>query len=114
MDEHIKNILMALVIFIMCYITLFLAATCQSARAQSVMKKGKTFIEMKDTTKVKETSIETDFLFVDTDGKCYNIYLSKNGKAFIKKVSKKTGRKYRRYLPEVTEMLEKDGTIKTQ
>lgn len=29
------------------------------------------------------------------------IYLSSTGKAFIKKVSKKTGKEYKQYLPEI-------------
>lgn len=114
-DERIKNILIALVIFIMCYITLFLAATCQSVRAQNVVKKGKTFVEVKSDTTKKESAKETDYLFVDkSDGKVYNVFVSKNGKAFIKKTSKKSERKYRRYLPEITKLLIENGTIKTQ
>jgi len=31
----------------------------------------------------------------------YPIYLSSTGKAFIKKVSKKTGKEYKQYIPEI-------------
>lgn len=75
-----------------------------AAEAQNVRKQGNTFIEQCDSTK-KSTVYETDYVYVDKDGKAYPIYLSKTGSAFIMKVSKKSGKKYRKYLPDVTNMI---------
>lgn len=47
----------------------------------------------------KET--KTEYIYEDSKGVKYPIWLSSTGKAFIKKVSKKTGKEYKQYLPEV-------------
>jgi hypothetical protein len=47
----------------------------------------------------KET--KTKYTYTDFKGNVYPIYLSASGKAFTKKVSKKTGKEYRQYLPEI-------------
>lgn len=99
--ECIENIGYALAIFLTVILLALISAT---ARAQNVRKQGNTFIEQCDSTK-KSTVYETDFVYVDKDGKAYPIYLSKTGSAFIMKVSKKSGKKYRKYLPDVTNMI---------
>ncbi len=73
-------------------------------QAQSVQLKGKTFYAAKDSSR-KSQSVKTDYVFVDTDHKQYPVFISKNGKAYIERVSKKTGKTWRKYLPKVTEML---------
>lgn len=73
-----------------------------TANAQGVTQQGNTFIAQKsskDNKQGKETP--TPYTYQDTKGKTYQIYLSASGKAFIKKVSQKTGKEYRQYLPEV-------------
>ena len=100
-DERIVNIIVAIVIFALAYLMFFVCAT---AKAQSVQRQGNTFI-VTDTVSKKECAVETDLLFIDKDKKVYNIYVSKNGNAFIYKISKKSGKKYRKYLPKVTEHL---------
>lgn len=102
-DERIVNILVAIIIFALVYFMFFICATAQ---AQSVQRQGNTFIAVDTTTTVKYH--ETDLLYVDKDKKVYNIYMSQNGSAFIFKISKKTGKKYRKYLPEVTKQLRED------
>lgn len=99
--ECIENIGYALAIFLTVILLALISATAQ---AQNVRKQGNTFIEQCDSTK-KSTVYETDFVYVDKDGKAYPIYLSKTGSAFIMKVSKKSGKKYRKYLPDVTNMI---------
>jgi hypothetical protein len=47
----------------------------------------------------KET--KTQYTFKDSKGNVYPVYLSASGKAFIKKASKKTGKEYKQYLPEI-------------
>lgn len=67
--------------------------------AQQVQQQGKNFIEVTTSKKSKET--KTEYLYTNSKGKVYPIYLSSTGKAFIKRVSKKSGKEYKRYLPEV-------------
>lgn len=74
--------------------------------AQSVTRQGNVFIEQKDTLFVNNGT-PTNYTYKAKDGKEYPIFLSKNGKAYIIRVSKKSGRFYRQYLPQVTEQLNK-------
>ena len=73
---------------------------------KNVRLDGTTFAVLKKDTKVNQNT-KTKYTFKAKDGKEYPIYLSKNGKAFIIRVSKKTGKEYKQYLPEVTEQLKK-------
>lgn len=104
MDYRLKGIITALILFSVVLMLVFAAST---ARAQSIVRQGNTFIEQIDTTKTKKKCqvYESDYLYCDKDGQVYTVYLSSNGNAFIVKVSKKSGKKYRKYLPEVTKML---------
>lgn len=74
--------------------------------AQSVTRQGNVFIEQKDTAFVNRGT-KTEFTYKAKDGKVYPIYLSKTGKAYIVRISKKTGKQYKQYLPKVTEQLNK-------
>ena len=68
--------------------------------AQSVQRQGNTFTQVNNKKSGgKET--KTQYTYKDSKGVEYPIYLSSTGKAFIKKVSKKTGNEYKQYLPEV-------------
>jgi hypothetical protein len=70
--------------------------------AQNVQLNGKTFVVVDSS---KSQPIATGYTFVDKTGVKYPVYLSKSGKAFILRKSKKTGKEYRQYLPQVTEKL---------
>ena len=72
-----------------------------------VTRNGNEFVSTKKST--KKEPIKTNYVYVDSDGKKYPIYISATGKAFIWKVSKKSGKKYKKYLPEVTKELQKQG-----
>jgi len=73
-----------------------------------VTQQGKEFVA---TPKQKQQAIKTDYTYKDSKGVSYPIYLSPKGKAFIIRVSKKTGKEYKQYLPEVTKRLNgKQGT----
>ena len=67
----------------------------------NVKLEGNTFsveqVESKDT--------KTKYTYKDKKGNIYPIYLSKRGKAYIIRTSKKTGKEYKQYLPEVTKQL---------
>jgi hypothetical protein len=77
-----------------------------STFAQDVKRVGNTFVEQVDSSKTQRGEAKkTNMTYIDKNGKSYDIYISSKGKAFIKKVSKKTGKEYRQYLPKVTEQL---------
>ena len=75
-----------------------------SSTAQNVTRTGNTFVQQ---SKQKAEATKTQYMYIDKDGIKYPIYLSSKGKAFIIKVSKKTGKEYRQYLPEITKQLSK-------
>ena len=71
-------------------------------QAQSVVKSGNTFTQVSNKggkSSGKET--KTQYTYKDSKGNVYLVYLSASGKAFIKKVSKKTGKEYKQYMPEI-------------
>ena len=71
-------------------------------QAQSVVKSGNTFTQVSNKggkSGGKET--KTQYTFKDSKGNVYPIYLSASSKAFIKRVSKKTGKEYKQYVPEI-------------
>jgi len=69
-------------------------------QAQGVERKGNNFTQVSNKkSSSKET--KTQYTYTDSKGTIYPVYLSSTGKAFIKKVSKKTGKEYRQYIPEV-------------
>lgn len=92
---------------------LFVAAVmllglCMGSYAQDVVKHGNTFTQVsKEKQSGKET--KTEYIYKDSKGVEYPVYLSASGKAFIKKISKKTGKEYRQYLPEVGKQINPDA-----
>lgn len=71
-------------------------------QAQSVQRHGNAFVQVsnpKAKSGGKET--KTQYTFTDSKGNSYPVYLSSTGKAFVKKVSKKTGKEYKQYVPEI-------------
>ena len=64
-------------------------ACCIDAMGQNVTRQ-----ESKPATK-------TEYIYTDNKGNSYPVWLSAKGKAFIIKVSKKTGKEYRQYVPEI-------------
>ena len=69
-------------------------------QAQSVQRQGNTFTQV---TNKKSTAKETktQYTYKDSKGVEYPVYLSSTGKAYIKKISKKTGKEYKQYVPEI-------------
>lgn len=71
-------------------------------QAQSVQRQGNNFTQVTNKggkSGGKET--KTQYTFKDSKGNVYPVYLSASGKAFIKRVSKKTGKEYKQYMPEI-------------
>jgi len=81
-------------------ISMMLALGVQNIYAQSVVRNGNTF---KSVTIKKESGKETptEYKYVDSKGEVYIVMLSSTGKAFIWRTSKKTGKAYKQYLPEI-------------
>lgn len=68
-----------------------------STTAQTVIRKGNVLYEQPAKKKGSE-SIRTTYTYVDSDGNKYPVMKSKNGKYYVEKVSKKSGKKYRKYI----------------
>ena len=92
-------------------IVLILGFIVLATRTQAqIVQQGKHFIEQKSDSTSRGGATITGYIYTDKKGVDYPIYLSSKGNAFIIKVSQKTGKKYRKYLPEVTAKL---GTKKS-
>lgn len=86
--------------FILCIIMMLTLALPNMG--QEVVKNGNVFKAVKsDSVSNRQRETKTTYSYEDTKGVKYDIYLSASGKAFIKKVSQKTGKEYRQYLPEI-------------
>lgn len=84
-------------------LTITLAFVFSMAHGQSVVRHGNMFIST-DTTVVRGGATKTQYLYVQGEN-IDTVYLSSKGKAFVWKTSKRTGKRYRKYLPAVTEQL---------
>ena len=80
-----------------------LAFAFSVVHGQSVVRHGNMFIST-DTTVVRGGATKTQYLYVQGEN-IDTVYLSSKGKAFVWKTSKRTGKRYRKYLPAVTEQL---------
>lgn len=65
----------------------------------AVRRSGNTF----ETVQTSQTDVQTPYTWKDKDGKTYPIYISKKGACYIKRISKKTGKEYKYYLPKETQ-----------
>lgn len=84
-----------------------LALLSSAAYSQEVIRKGTTFTQVSKKDKTQEATA-TQYTYVASDGVKYTIYRSSKGKYFILRKSKKTGKEYRQYLPEVTRQLKQN------
>lgn len=89
-------------ILILTTIVLMLGLCVSNTFAQNVVLKGKTFVQ----ESTKQDSVKTDYEYQDRDGVKHTIYLSPKGKAYYWATSKKTGKRYKRYMPGITKMFE--------
>lgn len=85
-------------------LVLWFLALSLSTKAQNVIRKGNTFVDTRVPSQKGEAK-KTGYTYTDPKGVVDTIYISKSGKAFVWKTSKKTGKKYRKYLPEITKQL---------
>jgi hypothetical protein len=63
-----------------------------------------------NTFSVEQTADRaTSYTWKDKEGKTYPIYISSNGSCYVKRISKKTGKEYKYYLPkEVQAQIKKE------
>ena len=88
-------------LFIVLFMTSVMGVFAQSNKTE-IVRKGNTFTQVVESNKPKATG----FTYKDSKGNVYDIYLSSKGKAFVLKVSKKTDKEYRYYLPnEIAEQI---------
>lgn len=69
------------------------------AYAQTYTKSGNTYTAS-SSQQVKQPNTKTDYIWKDSKGNQYPIYISKNGSCYILKTSSKTGKEYKQYLGE--------------
>lgn len=107
------------IIGVVCIILVGLAG-CQTAEAQNVKREGKTFIT--SSSGVSSDDVTTTYTWKDKSGKEYPIYLHKYTKgekagkwgAYVIKVSAKTNKEYKYYIPkgeEIAETIRKEMSL---
>lgn len=77
-----------------------------TAWSQNVVRNGKTFVDTAPTRERQEPQ-KTEYSYQKGDS-VWTVYISSKGKAFIIRYSKRTGRQYRQYLPQITKEIEDD------
>ena len=82
----------------------------QDNKKPTIEQKGNVFIQKSNGRGSGEVT-KTNYIYEDSKGQRDTIYISSTGKAFVFKVSKKTGNIWKKYLPEVTAQLKKEGKI---
>lgn len=91
--------------YILC---LFFAAICLFSSAE-VTRDNDTF-KVEQTSKANDT--QTKYTWEDKEGNKYPIFVTKKGACYINRISKKTGKEYKYYLPkEVQEQIKKELNI---
>ena len=77
--------------------TIAIAIGAIAQNPNTIIVKDKTYsVQQNKTT----TDIKTDYLYEVKEGEVYPIYISRTGKAYIFKVSKKTNKEYKYYLKD--------------
>lgn len=87
---------------------ILLALFCITSNAE-VKREGNTF-KVEQTT--KSTDTQTKYTWEDKEGNKYPIYITKKGACYVLRISKKTGKEYKHYLPkDVQETIKKELNI---
>lgn len=85
-----------LIIIVAMLLTLGTAAHSESFSMGSVI----TQVDKKSPSDLTKTAKKTNEKHTTKSGESYDIYLSQNGRAFVVRISKKTGNAYKQYLGE--------------
>ena len=83
----------AATLFFLCY------SGCTSAAHGEVKRDGNNFTQVSSRSAAAQP-VATTYTWTDSKGNTYPIYLTKNGRAYVMRVSAKTGKEYRYYLSE--------------
>ena len=103
--------IIALLVVMLWFISLSINAQSTTTTTKpTIEQKGNVFIQ-KSNGRGSGQVTKTNYIYEDSKGQRDTIYISSTGKAFVFRVSKKTGNVYKKYLPEVTEQLKKEGKI---
>lgn len=71
-----------------------------------VIQQGNSFIQ------VEAKDVPTSFTYTDKEGRIYPIFKSQKGSFYIVKISKKTGKEYKYYLPkEIQDKIKKQMSM---
>lgn len=90
-------------------IALLVVLSMSIASYAGVVRHGNTFVE--NTTSVNQDT-QTKYTWQDKDGNIYPIYITKKCACYVIKVSKKTGKEYKYYLPkDIQETIRKELNI---
>lgn len=70
------------------------------AQTQNYTRAGNTFAAQKSAGAgtCAQAPEKTKYMYTDTDGKTYPVYIGKTGACYILRVSGRTGKEYRKYL----------------
>lgn len=79
-------------------IALVLMLSAVSISYAGVVRDGNTFKTEQTSSTSQDT--ETKYKWQDKEGKEYSIYVTKKGACYVKRISKKTGKEYKYYLPK--------------
>ena len=91
-------------------IALLVALSMSVASYADVVRNGNTF-RVENTTSVNKDT-KTKYTWEDKDGNIYPIYITKKGACYILRISKKTGKEYKYYLPkDIQETIKKELNI---
>lgn len=101
-----KEIGQAIVYVVFAFVLIFLGACLQECRAQTVVRKGKMFIQQPSEKKIKKDSavILTQYTYVINDVK-YPVYMSSKGSYFIIRTKKDGSGTYRKYVTKEIKQL---------
>ena len=89
-------------------IALLVMLTLSISSYADVVKESNVYVQKTTTVKEKETGV----YYQDKDGIKYIIYVSPKGSLYIKKISKKTGKEYKYYLPkDIQKIIKKELNI---
>ncbi len=81
-----------IIAFLTALIISAVGTTCEA----EVVRNGNTF----ETVQTSQADVQTPYTWKDKEGKSYPIYITKKGACYIKRISKKTGKEYKYYLPK--------------
>ena len=81
------------------FLSLILALTLFAQEPQKIVREGNTFTKVVEPVKEEVTPF-TYKIVKDGTEQLFPVYITKNNACYIKRISQKTGKEYRQYLPK--------------